>query len=85
MQNERRSKKRKGNGWKLLFGLGLAGLLVAGVALIPSVASAEEEAAAHDHAAQAAGLQDELAQVRWSRPGSIGSKRRSRPATSSAG
>jgi hypothetical protein len=50
--------------WKLPLGLGLAVLLVAGVALIPSVASAEEEAAAHDHAAHAAGLQDELAQVR---------------------
>jgi hypothetical protein len=50
--------------WKLPLGLGLAMLLVAGVALIPSAASAEEEAAAHDHAAHAAGLQDELAQVR---------------------
>jgi hypothetical protein len=50
--------------WKLPLGLGLAVLVVAGVALIPSVASAEEEAAAHDHAAHAAGLQDELAHVR---------------------
>jgi len=50
--------------WKLPFGLGLVVLAVAAVALIPSVASAEEEAAAHDHAAHAAGLQDELAQVR---------------------
>jgi hypothetical protein len=50
--------------WKLSLGLGLAVLLVAGVALIPSIAAAEEEAAAHDHAAHAAGLQDELAQVR---------------------
>jgi hypothetical protein len=50
--------------WKLPLGLGLAVLLVAGVALIPSIAAAEEEAAAHDHAAHAAGLQDELAQVR---------------------
>jgi hypothetical protein len=50
--------------WKLPLGLGLAVLLAAGVALIPSVASAEEEAAAHDHAAHAAGLQHELAQVR---------------------
>lgn len=50
--------------WKLPFGLGLAVLAVAAVALIPAVASAEEEPAAHDHAAHAAGLQDELAQVR---------------------
>ena len=35
-----------------------------GVALIPAVASAEQEAAASDHAAYAAGLQDELAEVR---------------------
>ncbi len=44
-------------------GLGLVALVVAGIALIPSVASAEE-AAAHDHAAHAAGLESELAQVR---------------------
>jgi hypothetical protein len=50
--------------WKLPFGLGTVVLVVAAVALIPAVASAEEEAAAHDHAAHAAGLQDELAQVR---------------------
>ena len=50
--------------WKLPLGLGLAALAVAGVALIPSVASAEEEAATHDHAAHAAGLQDDLARVR---------------------
>ena len=50
--------------WRLPLGLGLAVLAVAGVALIPSVASAEEEAAVHDHAAHAAGLQDELARVR---------------------
>jgi hypothetical protein len=56
--------KRQGNDRKLVFFLGLAALLVAGVALIPTVAAAEEEAAAHDHAAQAAGLEDELAQVR---------------------
>ena len=49
---------------KLLLGLGLAVLTLAAVALVPSVASAEEEAAVHDHAAHAAGLQDELAQVR---------------------
>jgi hypothetical protein len=50
--------------WKLPLGLGLAVLAVAGVVFIPSVASAEEEAAVHDHAAHAAGLQDELARVR---------------------
>jgi hypothetical protein len=50
--------------WKLLLGLGATALLVAGVALTPAVASAEEEAAASDHSAHAAGLQDELAQVR---------------------
>ena len=49
--------------WKVLLGLGLA-VLVAGVAFIPSVASAEQEAAGHGHAAHGAGLQDELAQVR---------------------
>lgn len=63
MQKERRSMKRERISWKLVLGLGLA-LLVAGVALIPSVASAEREAEVHDHAAHAAGLQDELAQVR---------------------
>jgi hypothetical protein len=57
--------KREKIGWKLGLGLGLAALAVAGTALIPSVASAEEEAAAvHDHAAHAAGLQDDLAQIR---------------------
>jgi len=54
--------------WKVPLGLGLAGLLAAGaVALLPAVASAEEAAAAHDHAAHATGntgLQDELAQIR---------------------
>jgi hypothetical protein len=48
----------------LPLGLGLAVLAAAAVALIPSVASAEQEATVHDHAAHAAGLQDELAQVR---------------------
>jgi hypothetical protein len=56
--------ERKRIKWKLVLSLGLAGLLVAGVALIPSVASAKKEVAAHDHATHAAGLQDELAQVR---------------------
>jgi hypothetical protein len=51
--------------WKLSLGLGLAALAVAGVALIPAVASAEKEATAHDHATHAeVTLQDELAQVR---------------------
>ena len=64
MQKKRRSINRKRISWRLLLSLGLAALAVAGVALIPSVASAEPEAAVHDHAAHAAGLQDELAQVR---------------------
>ena len=50
--------------WTLPFGLALLVLAIAGVALIPAVASAEEQATSHDHAAHAAGLQDELAQVR---------------------
>jgi hypothetical protein len=51
--------------WKLTLGLGLVALAAAAVALIPSVASADEEATVHDHAAHANGtLQDELAQVR---------------------
>ena len=50
--------------WTLPFGLGLLVLAIAGVALIPAAASAEEQATSHDHAAHAAGLQDELAQVR---------------------
>ena len=52
--------------WKLPAALGLAGLVVvAGVALIPSVASAEEEAAVHAHSAHGtAGLETELAQVK---------------------
>jgi hypothetical protein len=40
----------------LLFSLGLAGVLVAEVSLIPSVASADEEVTAHDHATDASGL-----------------------------
>jgi hypothetical protein len=56
--------------WKLPFGLGLAALVVvAAVVLIPTVASAEPDAAGqaaagHDMAAHDAALQDELAQVR---------------------
>jgi hypothetical protein len=50
--------------WKLVLGLGLVVLAAAAVALIPSVASAEEDATVHDHAAHAAGLKPELAQAR---------------------
>src|ERR687897_3192315 len=56
--------KRERISWKLLLSLGLAVLLAAGVLLIPSVASADEEATAHHHATHASGLQDELAGVR---------------------
>jgi hypothetical protein len=53
------------NRWKLPVGLGFPVLALAAVALIPAVASAEEEAAAHNHSSHAdATLQDELAQVR---------------------
>src|SRR5918995_2397343 len=58
MQTSSRSR------WKLPLGLGLAVLAAAAVALIPAVASAEREATMHDHAAHAAGLEPELAQVR---------------------
>jgi len=56
--------ERKRISWKLVLSLGVARLLLAGVALVPSVASAKKEAAAHDHATHGSGLQDELAQVR---------------------
>lgn len=49
--------------WTLALGLGLV-VLAAAVALIPSVAFPEGEAAVHDHAVHVAGLEDELAQVR---------------------
>ena len=51
---------------KRAFAFGLATLVVAAaVVLIPSVASADQEAAVHDHSAHGtAGLEDELAQVR---------------------
>jgi hypothetical protein len=51
---------------KRAFAFGLAALVVAaGVVLIPAVASADQEAAAHHHSAHGtAGLEDELAQVR---------------------
>jgi len=57
-----------------MIGLGLVAPVLATAALIPSVASGEDEAATHDraahdhsthdHSASAEGLQDELAQVR---------------------
>ena len=51
--------------WKLPLGLALVVLAVAAAALIPAVATAEEEATAHEHAARAdVTLQDELAAVR---------------------
>lgn len=55
--------------WRVSFVLGLAVLVAAVVVLIPTVASAGDDAAgpaaaAHDMAAHHAGLQDELAQVR---------------------
>ncbi len=74
MPNGAGSDRRDRSGRKALLGLGLAGLVAAGVALLPSVASGGEDGAkrdpathdhaTHDHAAHAAGLQDELAQVR---------------------
>lgn len=51
-------------GGKLSLGLGLAALLAAAVAFVPSLAAAEEAAAVHDHSAHAAGLGSELAGVR---------------------
>jgi hypothetical protein len=60
-----RGKSDRRSTWKLPLGLGLLALVAAGIALIPAVASAEENAAAaHDHAAHAAGLESDLAQVR---------------------
>jgi hypothetical protein len=59
-----RTNAAAGTKWKLPLGLGLAVLVVAAVVLIPTVASAEPDAAGHDMAAHEAGLQDELAQVR---------------------
>jgi hypothetical protein len=62
--NEAGSKERDPNRWKALLGLGLAGPLVAGLALIPTGASGADEAATHDHAAHAEGPATGLAQVR---------------------
>ena len=56
--------KRETMRWKLGLAFALAALVVAGVVLVPSVASADEEATADHHAAHAAGLNHELAQLR---------------------
>ena len=56
--------KREGNGLKLKIALGLTVLVIAAIALIPNVAAAHHDEEPHNHKAQAAGLQDELAQVR---------------------
>ena len=61
---EKRSMRRERISCKLSFSLGLAVVLVAGVSLIPSVASADEEVTAHDHATDTSGLQDDLAGLR---------------------
>lgn len=56
---------KQARNWKVLLGLGLIGPALVGAALAPSVASDRAvRAAHHDHALSAAGLQDELAQVR---------------------
>lgn len=60
----KRKNMKEGNGLRLVIGLALGVLMVAGVALIPTVAAAHHDAEAHIDPAQAAGLQDELAQVR---------------------
>jgi hypothetical protein len=58
MQTNSRSR------WVLPLGLVLSVVTVTAAALMPSVASAEKEAAVHDHAAHNAVLQNELAQIR---------------------
>lgn len=50
--------------WKLPLVLVLLVLAAAAMVLIPSVASAEEEAPAQDHASHSARVEDDLAQVR---------------------
>lgn len=74
MAQQAETKKSRRNGWTALFGLALVGPALAGVSLMPSGASGEEEDvshdhaahdhAAHDHAAHTAGHEDELARVR---------------------
>ena len=56
--------KHEGNGLKLMTGFSLAVLLAVGMALIPTVGAAGQGAEGHEHSAEAAGLQDELARVR---------------------
>jgi hypothetical protein len=56
--------KRNRMSWKLMLGLGAAALVIAGLALIPAVASAEEEVAAQNHAGHVEGLGSDLAAVR---------------------
>ena len=56
--------KHEGNGLKLMTGFSLAVLLAVGMALIPTVGAAGQGGEGHDHSAEAAGLQDELARVR---------------------
>jgi hypothetical protein len=55
--------QRRRTGWITLI-LGLAGLAVVAMVVIPTVAFAGADKAGHDMAAHDAGLQDELAQVR---------------------
>jgi hypothetical protein len=53
--------------WRLSLGVGLAVVAIASIAVIPSVASADEEARRHDHAGHdnaAHGLRAELAKIR---------------------
>lgn len=64
MHNQARSMGWDQTGWKILLGLGLAGPVLAGVALIPTLAFGEEGVATHDHAPHDPGLQLEIAQVR---------------------
>jgi hypothetical protein len=64
MPNETKAHQRRRSGWKVLLGAGLAVPALAAVALFPSIAAGEDMPAVHEHGAHAAGLQDELAQVR---------------------
>ena len=64
MPNERQVQGRRRSGWKVLLGVGLAGSALAGAALFPSVAAGDGVAPVDEHAAHAAGVQADLAQVR---------------------
>ena len=64
MPQEAAFARRNRRGWKVLLGLGLAAPVVAGVALFPSVAVGAGEAPVDEHAAHAAAVPAELAQVR---------------------